>query len=75
MFLMLVRGGGPWSGLVSTGFFCGLTLGRVVLVKVTKKVNTYSSISGNESNDRVTDGSRQRHLQLYPRRDIVSSVS
>jgi len=52
---MLVRGGGPSSGYVSTGFFggeylvifwfsvlnfffIGLTLGRVVLVEVTKKV-------------------------------------
>jgi hypothetical protein len=55
-FLMIVRGGGPLSGYVSTGFFggkylvipllssvkhifqLGLTLGRVVLVAVTKKV-------------------------------------
>ena len=54
---MIVRGGGPSSGYVSTGFFggkyltiplflcllnfffsLGLTLGRVVLVEVTKKV-------------------------------------
>ena len=53
---MIVRGGGPSSGYVSTGFFggkyfvthhflvlkiflkLGLTLGRVVLVGVTKKV-------------------------------------
>ena len=54
--MLLIRGGGPSSGYVSTGFFggkllvshcflvlehifsLGLTLGRVVLVDVTKKV-------------------------------------
>ena len=53
---MIVRGGGPSSGPVSTGFFggmylhylfllpfvdlsLGLTLGRVVLVEVTRMVN------------------------------------
>ena len=60
IFLMIVRGGGPSSGYVSTGFFggkhfinsslpcaylfffsVGLTLGRVVLIKVTKKVIFY----------------------------------
>ena len=58
-FLLIIRGGGPSSGYVSTGFFggeylqvtslfscderiflyLGLTLGRVILVEVTKKVN------------------------------------
>ena len=59
---MLVRGGGPSSGYVSTGFFggkylrtipfvflvlehiflkLGLTLGRVVMVEVTKKVKYF----------------------------------
>jgi len=43
-FLLLVRGGGAWSGYVSTGFFGGLTLGRVVLVEVTKKIGTVNAI-------------------------------
>jgi len=43
-FLMIARGGGPMSGYVSTGFFGGLTLGRVVLVEVTKKIGTANSI-------------------------------
>jgi len=37
-FMMIVRGGGPSSGYISTGFYGGLTLGRVILVEVTKKV-------------------------------------
>ncbi|KAF8805063.1 hypothetical protein BYT27DRAFT_7193599 [Phlegmacium glaucopus] len=39
-FPMIVRGGGPSSGYVSTSFFGGLTLGRVILVEVTKKNHT-----------------------------------
>jgi len=55
-FLMLVRGGGPSSGYVSTGFFCGLTssLGRVVKVEVIKKVKYFN----NSRRLRVLDGSR-----------------
>ena len=74
-FLMIVRGGGPSSGYVSTGIFggkyliiplfpcllnfffsLGLTLGRVVLVEVTKKVIFYIvfTISG-RSHVRFTD--------------------
>lgn len=60
-FMMIVRGGGPSSGYVSTGYYAGkyltplrfrvlnilffviqgLTLGRVILVEVTKKVTFY----------------------------------
>jgi len=43
-FLMIVRDGGPSSGYVSTGFFGGLTLGRVVLVGVTEKIGPVNSI-------------------------------
>ncbi|KAF8805637.1 MFS general substrate transporter [Phlegmacium glaucopus] len=43
-FLMIVRGGGPSSGYVSTGFFGGLTLGRVILVEVTKKIGSIYAI-------------------------------
>jgi len=43
-FLMIVRGGGPWSGYVSTGFFGGLTLGRVILVEVTRKIGDIYAI-------------------------------
>ena len=66
-FLVLVRDGGPSSGYASTGFFggrylvtlhflvlifLGVTLGRVLLVGVTKKVifTSYSNII-NRSND------------------------
>ena len=68
-FVLLIRGGGPASGYVSTGFFggkrpvshlfflafehnfsLGLTLGRVILVDVTKKVNSIKfSIIFNDS--------------------------
>ncbi|KAG8809398.1 hypothetical protein FRC17_003459 [Serendipita sp. 399] len=37
-FIIEVRGGGPSSGYVSSGFFGGLTLGRVALLWVNKKV-------------------------------------
>ncbi|PVF93673.1 MFS general substrate transporter [Serendipita vermifera] len=37
-YMINVRGGGPSSGYVSSGFFGGLTLGRVVLLWVNKKV-------------------------------------
>jgi len=43
-FLVLVRGGGPSSGYVATGFFGGITLGRVVLVGVTKKIGPVNAI-------------------------------
>ena len=33
-----VRGGGPASGYISSGFFGGIALGRVLLLYVTKKV-------------------------------------
>jgi hypothetical protein len=53
----------------------GITLGRVVLVGVTKKVLTFynriQKIPG-PSNDWYTDWARQRHLHLYPPRDFVS---
>ncbi|KAF8959974.1 major facilitator superfamily domain-containing protein [Flammula alnicola] len=38
MFMVVVRGGGPLSGYISSGFFGGLTLGRVVLLWVNKKI-------------------------------------
>jgi len=42
-FMLVIRGGGPSSGYVSAGFYTGLTLGRVVLLEVTKKIgNTYA---------------------------------
>ncbi|KAJ3516394.1 hypothetical protein NLJ89_g1148 [Agrocybe chaxingu] len=37
-FIIEVRGGGPSSGYISSGFFGGLTIGRVVLLWVNKKV-------------------------------------
>jgi fucose permease len=37
-FIINVRGGGPSSGYISSGFFGGLTLGRVALLWVNKKV-------------------------------------
>jgi len=43
-FLMLVRGGGPSSGFVSAGFLGGLTLGRVIMVGVTKKMGAINAI-------------------------------
>jgi len=43
-FLMLIREGGPSSGYVSTGFFGGLTLGRVILFPVTDKLGAVNAI-------------------------------
>ncbi|KAF7763749.1 hypothetical protein Agabi119p4_8286 [Agaricus bisporus var. burnettii] len=37
-FMLDVRGGGPSSGYVSSGFFGGLMLGRVLLLWVNKKI-------------------------------------
>ena len=37
-FLINERGGGPSAGYISSGFFGGLTLGRVVLLPLNKKV-------------------------------------
>ena len=34
------RGGGPLSGYVSTAFFSGLTLGRLILIPLNKKVRS-----------------------------------
>jgi len=35
---MIVREGGPSSGYILTGFYSGLSLGRVMLLPVTKKI-------------------------------------
>ncbi|EJD07347.1 MFS general substrate transporter [Fomitiporia mediterranea MF3/22] len=40
-YLQKHRGGGPSSGYVSTGFFGGLTLGRVLLLQVNEKVGEH----------------------------------
>ncbi|KIM47167.1 hypothetical protein M413DRAFT_16581 [Hebeloma cylindrosporum] len=37
-YVIQVRGGGPSAGYISSGFFGGLTLGRVILLWVNKKV-------------------------------------
>ncbi|KAJ6593097.1 major facilitator superfamily domain-containing protein [Mycena capillaripes] len=37
-FMVAVRGGGPSAGYISAGFFGGLTLGRIVLLPVNKKI-------------------------------------
>jgi fucose permease len=37
-YLIDVRGGGPSSGYVSSGFFGGLTVGRVALLWINKKM-------------------------------------
>ncbi|KAJ7646022.1 major facilitator superfamily domain-containing protein [Mycena polygramma] len=37
-FMIAVRGGGPSAGYISAGFFGGLTLGRIVLLPVNKKI-------------------------------------
>ncbi|PFH48669.1 hypothetical protein AMATHDRAFT_64867 [Amanita thiersii Skay4041] len=43
-YVIQVRGGGPSSGYVSTGFFGGLTLGRVALLFVTKKLGEHRAL-------------------------------
>ena len=37
-YIIQVRGGGPSSGYISSGFFGGLTFGRVALLWVNNKV-------------------------------------
>ena len=39
-FLITERGGGPSAGYISSGFFGGLTVGRVVLLPLNKKVRS-----------------------------------
>ena len=41
-FLVSERGGGPSAGYISSGFFGGLTIGRVVLLPLNKKVRPLS---------------------------------
>jgi fucose permease len=43
-FLMAIRGGGPSSGYVSTGFFGGMTLGRVILFGITERLGAANAI-------------------------------
>jgi len=43
-FLIEIRGGGPSSGYVSTGFFGGLTLGRVILFSITDRLGAIHAI-------------------------------
>ncbi|KAF8155523.1 MFS general substrate transporter [Crassisporium funariophilum] len=40
-YILDVRGGGPSAGYISSGFFGGVTLGRVALLSVNKKVGEY----------------------------------
>ncbi|KIY70510.1 MFS general substrate transporter [Cylindrobasidium torrendii FP15055 ss-10] len=40
-FIINERGGGPSAGYISSGFFGGLTLGRLVLIWVSKKVGEH----------------------------------
>ena len=49
-YIIQVRGGGPSSGYVSSGFFGGLTFGRVALLWVNNKV----VLSLSKSNGRLT---------------------
>ncbi|KAJ7921499.1 major facilitator superfamily domain-containing protein [Mycena leptocephala] len=37
-FMIAVRGGGPSAGYISAGFFGGLTLGRIILLPLNKKI-------------------------------------
>lgn len=37
-YIIQVRGGGPSSGYISSGFFAGLTFGRIALLWVNDKV-------------------------------------
>jgi fucose permease len=43
-FIINARGGGPSSGYVSSGFFGGLTLGRVALLWVNRKIGERRAI-------------------------------
>lgn len=43
-FMINERGGGPSSGYVSSGFFAGLALGRVALLKVTQLLGERNAI-------------------------------
>ncbi|PVF93674.1 MFS general substrate transporter [Serendipita vermifera] len=43
-FLVNVRGGGPSSGYVSSGFFGGLTVGRIALLWVNRKVGERTAV-------------------------------
>lgn len=43
-FLIAERGGGDSSGYVSSGFFAGLTLGRVILIPVTSWLGRSNSV-------------------------------
>jgi len=43
-YVIRQRGGGPSSGYISTGFFGGLTLGRVCLLWLNQKIGEYRAI-------------------------------
>jgi fucose permease len=43
-FIINERGGGPASGYISSGFFGGLMLGRVVLLWINKKIGERSVV-------------------------------
>ena len=85
--MMIVRKGGPSSGYISTGFYSGkylarsfsciehiigLTLGRVILVGLTKKVEHLLFYLG-ESDRSCTDWKHLRHLPLCRGRFLVST--
>ncbi|KAF8911672.1 MFS general substrate transporter [Gymnopilus junonius] len=43
-FIRVIRGGGPSSGYVASGFFGGLTAGRVLLIWVNQKIGEVNAI-------------------------------
>lgn len=43
-YIINVRGGGPSSGYISSGFFGGLTLGRIGLLWVNRLVGDRSAV-------------------------------
>ena len=72
-FIIEKRGGGPSSGYISTGFFLGLTLGRIALLWINQKVGTALLLRLPDANTRSRAGRRiQSHLHLFCSGDGVS---
>ncbi|KAG1800261.1 major facilitator superfamily domain-containing protein [Suillus plorans] len=63
-YIIDVRGGGPSSGYISSGFFGGLMIGRVGLLWVNKKASPYPVLSMQHRSQRSQVGER-RVLFIY----------
>ncbi|KAG2145421.1 major facilitator superfamily domain-containing protein [Suillus bovinus] len=64
-YIIYVRGGGPSSGYISSGFFGGLMIGRVGLLWVNKTASLYPVYSMQRNRPQISQVGERRVLFIY----------